>query len=568
MPTLRTMNASPTLKKFESVRRVAFVVRVLVATALRLVWLRVRGRPIVGHIVLRDVLERLAGSFVKFGQILSLQIDSLPRVYCDTLLSLLDRVAPVPPEELDRVLSEELGAGPQRLFASFSVKPLASASIGQVHRAALPDGTEVAVKIQRPGIRQKFEIDNKILSLGVWLIVVLRLRRFYFMRDPVKELQKWTADETDYRREAVNCQRLADNAVGSGTERVPKVFWRLTTSRILTLEFLPGPSVATYLRMIEQNDAAGIQALRDEGLVPSIFSTNVISNFLSDAFRHGAFHADLHPANLLILPGNVVGYVDFGIVATLTAEARRKQIELTLAYSSGDPRAIYEGFINICKVGANSDLTGLRKRIEELTATWYEEYSPGGRVRFRVSVTRTMMDLLTLCQDYHVLVDREMIKYIRATILADGLVSRLAPEVDLARILRTVVEEYIAGEARDRVLSTRGGLALMTDAFLWASAGPAPLLQALSLLERRTFPIQASVGQGGFGSGGGRTGRGWRSAAAAGLVWLVLVAGLAVSTDIPDWQSVSSVHIIFALIVILWSLWLSSLVRNALAREA
>ena len=171
----------------------------------------------------------------------------------------------------------------------------------------------------------------------------------------------------------------------------------------------------------------------------------MIRNFLSDAFRFGVFHADLHPANLLILPNNVVGYVDFGIVAVLTPEARRKQIELTLAYSSGDAESIYNGFLNICIVDQQADLAGLRRRIEELTTLWYEEPALAGRVRFRVTVTQTMMDLLKVCQNYGVLVDREMIKYIRSTILADGLVARLAPGVDLAGVLRRVVEDLPRG---------------------------------------------------------------------------------------------------------------------------
>ena len=100
------------------------------------------------------------------------------------------------------------------------------------------------------------------------------------------------------------------------------------------------------------------------------------------------FHADLHPANLLILPDNVVGYVDFGIVATLTPEARRKQIELTLAYASGNPEAIYTGFLNICIVGPEADLAGMRAKIEEMARDWYAEPVMAGRVRFRVTVTR------------------------------------------------------------------------------------------------------------------------------------------------------------------------------------
>src|SRR5262249_46959992 len=151
-----------------------------------------------------------------------------------------------------------------------------------------------------------------------------------------------------------------DNATRTPTERVPKIYWDLCAERILTMEYLEGPSVSAYLRMVENNDQAALDELQANGFAPSVFSSNVISNFLSDAFRHGVFHADLHPANLLILPNNVVGYVDFGIVATLTPEARRKQIELTLAYASANPEAIYDGFLNICMVGPEADLPGMR----------------------------------------------------------------------------------------------------------------------------------------------------------------------------------------------------------------
>src|SRR5262249_46601090 len=269
-----------------------------------------------------------------------------------------------------QVFREELGADPAALYQEFGYTPVASASIGQVHKAVLRDGTEVAVKVQRPNVRRDFERDVVLMQATVWFIFTFRIRRLYFMRHPVRELSGWTQDELDYRREAAFCGLLGDNAAQNPAERVPRVFWDLTRSRVLTMEFLNGPSVADYIRMLERGDEPKLQGLRDSGFVPSVFTSNVISNFLSDAFRFGVFHADLHPANLLILPNNVVGYVDFGIVAVLTPEARRKQIELTLAYSSGDAEAIYNGFLNICIVDGKADLAGLRRRIEQLTAEW------------------------------------------------------------------------------------------------------------------------------------------------------------------------------------------------------
>jgi len=542
---------------FSYLRRIWQIMTVLLGAVFTWASRRVRGQPGGGPDLLRLSLERLSGSFVKFGQILSLQIESLPREYCDSLLNLLDRVPPFPGRQVDEVFQGELGALPRDLYGEFDYQPVASASIGQVHRARLKDGTEVAVKVQRPGVRPDFERDILLMQVTVWFIFWFRIRRLYFMRDPVRELSSWTQDELDYRREAAFCGLLGDNARHTPGERVPKVFWDLTRTRVLTMEYLRGPSVSDYLRMVERNDEAGLQALRDAGFVPSVFSSNVITNFLSDAFHFGVFHADLHPANLLILPNNVVGYVDFGIVAVLTPEARRKQIELTLAYSSGDAEAIYNGFLNICIVDENADLGGLRRRIEELATLWYREPALAGRVRFRVTVTQTMMDLLSVCQNYGVLVDREMIKYIRSTILADGLVSRLAPDVDLAGVLRRVVEDYLADEARKRVLSRGAALSLLTELTILAESGPAAFLRALNLFDRGQMPVHAA-----FDKVPDRSARLRRQAYSASLVWALVVLAFVLAGDFRPWRQSPALSLVGGGFVALLSVWILLLWRR------
>jgi ubiquinone biosynthesis protein len=536
------------------------VSRVMAWQAARYGWRRFRKQDSRGPELVREAFEELGGSFLKFGQILSLQIDTLPKEYCDSLLALLDRVPQFPAEQVDEVVREELHGAPLEIYAEFDYRAVASASIGQVHRARLKDGTPVAVKVQRPGIRAIFERDNALLRFFVRLIFLFRIRSFYFMRDPVRELSTWTQDELDYRREASYAQLLGDNARSTPTERVPKVYWELTRARVLTMDFLEGPSVSTYLRMVEAGDEAGLQALRDKGFIPAVFSSNVISNFLSDAFRFGVFHADLHPANLLILPDNVVGYVDFGIVATLTQEARRKQIELTLAYSSGNPESIYEGFLNICIVGPDADLEGMRKRIAELCDDWYAEPAIAGRVRFRVTVTKTMMDLLSICQNYGVLVDREMIKYIRSTILADGLVTRLAPDFDLAAVLRRVVEEYLEEEARKKVFSRGGALAMMSDLALWLQTGPGGLLHALNLFERRQFQVHASVANHRDKDAALRA-----RAITAAAVWAVASLALGLFTGPDFWIPPRFPAIVAGGFLALWTVWLLRLLQRLAA---
>ncbi len=433
---------------------------------------------------LRTLLEELGGSFLKFGQILSLQVDALPREYCDALLTLLDRVPPFPPSDVKQVFIEEFGQAPEALFSEFNYQPMASASIGQVHRAVLADSTKVAVKVQRPDARETFTRDGKLLRLSIRIVLLLRIRTLYFMRDPIREFNEWVGDELDYRREATYAEILRKNAKDAPAEEIPRIHGNLSSERVLTMDFLEGYSVMDYLRIVDAGDEAKLAQLAELGFNPSQFVSNVITNFMSDTFRHGAFHADLHPANLLILKNNVVGYVDFGIVGVLTPEARRKQIDLSLAYASGRSEEIFEAFVGICTLSKNSDLAGLRAGIERRSGSWYREPAIGGVPHFRQSLTTAMLDLLQLCRGYGLLVDREMIKYVRSLMLTDGLVSRLAPGLDLAPHIRRICEEFLAEEARAKMASPSTALTFLADFSGWLSAGPSRLLQILERLER------------------------------------------------------------------------------------
>ncbi len=486
---------TPRHPAFDYLQRLTQILRIVVRQLIVLASRRMRKQPTLGHLVLRDSLEQIGGCFVKLGQILSLQIDTLPREYCDALLSLLDRVPTANSAEISSVFLKEFGCGPEELYAEFDFKAIGSASIGQVHRGVLKNGTKVAIKVQRPGVRYAFRRDILLMRSFVWMIFLFRVRSLYFMRDPVRELATWTRDELDYRREASHCDIVRMNAVNTPTERIPVIFWELTKSRVLTMEFLEGPSVLEYLRLVENNETHALAELANAGFDARIFCGNVITNFLRDAFRHGVFHADLHPANLLILPNNVVGYVDFGIVAKLTPEARHKQIELNVAFSEGDPEEIYRQFLNIIMLTPDSDLEGMRRGIAAFSRTWYEEPAVRGKVRLKVSITIVMRDFLVVCRNYGVLVDREMIKYIRSIVLVDGVVSRLAPGFDLALLLRKVVEDYMFEDARRKMFSAAGTTSLLADMAIWLKTGPASMLRALEHFERRQISLKTKSDQ-------------------------------------------------------------------------
>src|SRR6185436_8217540 len=161
------------------------------------------------------------------------------------------------------------------------------------------------------------------------------------MLEPMTEFVGWTREELDYRNEARYSERLRALSVGNPIQHVPRVYGELTTRRVLVAEFLEGVTLLDYLRARERGDEVLLQRLKAAGFDGRRFAANIIDNFLGDAFRHGVYHADLHPANLMILPGNVVGYIDFGITGVLSPYSRRHLVLMTLGLAQGDMETIH-----------------------------------------------------------------------------------------------------------------------------------------------------------------------------------------------------------------------------------
>src|SRR6478735_9080391 len=224
-----------------------------------------------GPVRLRLAFQRLGGAWVKLGQMLALRFDLLPAPYCDELFKLLNQVEPFSYEEVRQIVHEELGADPETIFQSFSHESFAAASIGQVHRAVLHSGEPVAVKVQRPGIRTTLAADIALMYSTTRILDWTHVFGATRSRTVIDEFARWTADELDYLVEARQAVLLYQNAQGDKVERIARVLdW----------------------------------------------------NMLNQVYVFGYFHADLHPANLFVLPGDAIGYVDFGIVGQLPDRVR------------------------------------------------------------------------------------------------------------------------------------------------------------------------------------------------------------------------------------------------------
>jgi ubiquinone biosynthesis protein len=398
---------------------------------------------------LRTMLEDLGGSFIKLGQMLALQPDILSLEYCNALFTLLDHVTPFDYERVKRTFEEELGEPPEVLFDTFERDPLATASVGQVHVATL-GGRKLAVKVRRPNVEHDFAGDLRLITAATAIIRRARVSRLYWMLEPFDEFVAWTHEELDYRIEARYMDRLRQNATGRPAERIPQVFWPYTTRRTLVAEFLDGVTVLAILRAREA-PAAAAPARSVEAIDPEAVARNIIANFLGTVFRHGMFHADLHPANLIVLRGNAIGYIDFGITGVISAYSRRNLVALTLAYTSGDLDGVAEAFFRVCHMTDDESPRAFRKRLAQLDSSWYERQD--GTCRLRKNFTLVMLDMLRLSRRCGVWPDRDVIKYIRSAIAIDGLITRMAPTFDISQYLASVCADHLRAHMRESFLT-------------------------------------------------------------------------------------------------------------------
>jgi ubiquinone biosynthesis protein len=284
---------------------------------------------------LRAMLEELGPTFVKFGQLLSMRPDLLPPDLIAELRPLQDDVRPFAFEEVRRVIQEDFDQSLERLFLEFDEEPIAAASIGQVHRAVLPNGHVVAVKVQRPGAPEQIESDLSLLYQAA-RILKERVRALDFIdaQAVVDEFARSIHRELDYHQEGRNADMLRRQFVTNQHVRVPRIYWTYTRQHVLTLEFLEGTQLADLGSELSREDRRAL-------------ATRVAKTWMEMIFKHGAFHGDPHPANVLVLSGpDEIGLVDFGLVGRLSDEdmGRLTRLFIDAATENVDalPQRIYD----------------------------------------------------------------------------------------------------------------------------------------------------------------------------------------------------------------------------------
>lgn len=382
---------------------------------------------------LADDLERLGPTFIKLGQLLSTRPDLLPQPYIDALARLQDNVEPFPAEESERIVAEELGVRVSKAFADFETEPIAAASLGQVHRAHLRDGRPVAVKVQRPGIRQQIAEDLDALDeIAQWMDKHTRTGRQYEFARTLQEFRKTLVNELDYRREAANLSTLGRNLAEFERIVVPSPVDDYTTSRVLTMEFVRGKKITSLspLAHLEIDGAA---------LAEELFRA-----YLKQILIDGFFHADPHPGNVFLTDDGRIALLDLGMVGRITPELQEQLVKLVLAISEGHGVEAAQITIDLGEEKQGFD----RARFVETTTDLVNAFQ--GSTAQDVQVGRIMLEVFRSAAENGIRLPVEMAMLGRALLALDQVGRTLDPEFDPNASIR----RNVSGLMQQRMLKS------------------------------------------------------------------------------------------------------------------
>ncbi|MEW5785504.1 MAG: AarF/UbiB family protein [Bacillota bacterium] len=370
---------------------------------------------------LRAALEELGPAFVKVGQLLSTRTDLLPPSYINELSRLQEKVPPFPTAKARQILEAELKAPLPLCFKEFDPEPIAAASIGQVHRAILPGGEEVAVKIKRPGVDQQIKGDLAILTeLANLVDRTTNLGAVYRFSNLADELRLVIMRELDYQHEGRNAQRFRQNFTDNPYVYIPKVYWSHTTHNILTLEYREGLSLNRYFQ-----DPAPVQP-------PGRIAESLTVTFFKQVFSDGFFHGDPHPGNIAILPDGRLFFMDFGAAGFINEELRAKFSLIFRAFQSVDTAAIVDELLNLTE---SPPLVNRSELIRDVGRIQEQYFNVPLRT---INLGEAVQNIMSVAVKHRLRFPHEFLLLARALVTLEGTVARLDPEFSIAGVL----EEY------------------------------------------------------------------------------------------------------------------------------
>lgn len=429
---------------------------------------------------LRRAFEELGPTFIKLGQLLGSRPDILPPAYMEAFGRLQDRVAPFSAAEARATIEASLGVRLEERFRSFEEAPLAAASIAQVHRAVLKDGTPVVVKVQRPGLQEVIDTDMSILTL-----LATAAERYYppsRVFEPiavVEEFARSIRQELDFSLEGFNTERMARNFTGDPDIVLPKVFWESTGRQVLTMEEIRGIKISE------------VDRLKAAGVDPKAVVRMGTRAFLKMVLVHGFFHGDLHAGNIFVLPpegkrGKAahvrIAMVDFGIVGRVDDELMERMASIFLAVLERDYARLVREYVALSTQRGGMDRKGFQRELAQILDPHL------GRPLGDVNIGEVLTQGVAVASKYRIRVPRDLILLSRAIVTIESLGRRLDPSFDLLSESQTLARALLQRKfSPDRM--AREAVASIQDLRELARTAPRVLVDLMEKLEAEEFRI-------------------------------------------------------------------------------
>ena len=417
---------------------------------------------------IRTTLLDLGPTFIKVGQLFSTRADIFPSEYVEELAKLQDKVPAFSYEQVEEIIEYELGKKIPELFASFEPIPLAAASLGQVHKATLHSGEAVVVKVQRPGLKQLFEIDLKILK-GITK---------YFQNHPkwgrgrdwvgiYEECCRILWEEIDYLNEGRNADTFRRNFRAQEWVKVPRVYWRYASPRVLTLEYLPGIKISQY------------EALEAAGLDRKVLARQGAEAYLHQLLNNGFFHADPHPGNIAVSPDGALIFYDFGMMGKIQSNVREGLMDTLFGVASKDGERVVNSLVNLGALAPTDDMGPVRRSVQYMLDHFMDKPFE------KQSVASISEDLYEIAYDQPFRFPATFTFVMRAFSTLEGVGKGLDPEFSFMEVARPYAMQLMSdmnGSEGNSIINELGRQAVQVSTSAFGL--PRRLEETLEKLER------------------------------------------------------------------------------------